>query len=163
MYNGWYGLKLYILLTYFKEKTLPVYEDLIDRKNIVWKRLVKNYPCFLEKVYSNDDITSSEELRKMARLELQRYSRPEFNYNITINDVYSLWGYKSHMLNIGDPILLDTTSYYQEFDQLTTALNQYLFITDISYDLRTDFGISVTVNNLKYTDKLMQQLVSLIR
>jgi hypothetical protein len=99
----------------------------------------------------------------MARLELQRYSRPEFNYNITINDVYSLWGYKSHMLSIGDPILLDTTSYYQEFDRLTTALNQYLFITDISYDLRTDFGISVTVNNLKYTDKLMQQLVSLIR
>ena len=163
LYNGWYGLKLYILLTYFKEKTLPVYEELINQKNIVWRKLVKNYPCFLEKVYSNDSITSSEELRKMARLELQRYSRPEFNYNITINDVYSLWGYKSHMLNIGDPILLDTTSYYQEFDRLTTSLNQYLFITDISYDLRTDFGISVTVNNLKYTDKLMQQLVSLIR
>lgn len=163
LYNGWYGLKLYILLTYFKERTLPVYEELINQKNIVWRKLVKNYPCFLEKVYSNDSITSSEELRKMARLELQRYSRPEFNYNITINDVYSLWGYKSHILNIGDPILLDTTSYYQEFDQLTTALNQYLFITDISYDLRTDFGISVTVNNLKYTDKLMQQLVSLIR
>ena len=43
------------------------------------------------------------------------------------------------------------------------SLIQYLYITDISYDLRQDDSIQLTVNSIKYRDKVIGELVKLIR
>ena len=78
-------------------------------------------------------------------------------------DVHSLTGYIGQELKPGQGILLDASEYYDEYDDLYTALSQYLFITDVSYSLRSDADINITVNSIKYQEKLLQSLVKLIR
>ena len=78
-------------------------------------------------------------------------------------DIHSLTGYIGQELKPGQGILLDASEYYDEYDDLYAALSQYLFITDVSYSLRSDADISITVNSIKYQEKLLQSLVKLIR
>jgi len=126
--------------------------------------LYTRYPgIFLENTYENKDARSSEQLLKMAQLAFKDYSSPEKNYNITVIDAASLSGYEGQELHIGDGILLNTSDYYDAVDETYRALNQYLFISDISYNLRQDTDISLTVNSIKYQDKLLQSIVKLIR
>ena len=90
-------------------------------------------------------------------------SRPEKDYQITYINANALSGYDNIELKIGDGILVDAEDYYDEIDNITEALSQYLFITDISYDLRKDSDIQLTVNSIKYQEKLIQRLVRLIK
>lgn len=99
----------------------------------------------------------------MAQLAFKDYTAPEKQYNITFIDAAALDGYEGQELRIGDNILIRTSDYYDAVDEVYRALNQYLFITDISYSLRQDTDIQLTVNNIKYQDKLLQSLVKLIR
>ena len=99
----------------------------------------------------------------MAQLAFKDYTSPEKQYNVTLIDATSLEGYQGQELHIGDGILLKSSDYYENIDETYRALNQYLFITDISYDLRQDTGIALTVNIIKYQDKLLQSIVKLIR
>jgi hypothetical protein len=41
----------------------------------------------LEKVYGNEEAINSEELYKLAYLELQQLTNPERSYSITISDI----------------------------------------------------------------------------
>ena len=99
----------------------------------------------------------------MAQLAFQDYMSPEKEYNITIIDVQALEGYHGQELHIGDGILLKASDYYDAVDETYRALNQYLFISDINYSLRQDTDIALTVNIIKYQDKLLQSIVKLIR
>ena len=58
---------------------------------------------------------------------------------------------------------LKANEYYDANDSIYNALVQYLFITDISYTLRKDDDLNITINNIKYQEKLLQSLVKLIR
>ena len=64
---------------------------------------------------------------------------------------------------IGEGILVDVEEYYNHFDDVYKTLSQYLFITDLSYDLLKDSDIQITVNTIKYQDKLIKRLVKLIK
>ena len=75
----------------------------------------------------------------------------------------SLKGYKGQELVPGQGIQINANEYYDENDSIYNALKQYLFITDVSYSLRNDADINITVNNIKYQEKLLQSLVKLIR
>ena len=86
---------------------------------------------------------------------------PERNYSITIINNHEL-NYNGEELRIGDPIKINADEYYNIYDSLYQSLSQYLFITDISYSLRSPTDFSLTVNNIKYTDKLLKRLVKLI-
>ena len=99
----------------------------------------------------------------MAKLAFKDYTSPEKQYNITLIDAAALDGYQGQELDIGDSILIRTADYYDAVDETYRALNQYLFISDIGYSLRQDTNISLTVNTIKYQDKLLQSLVKLIR
>jgi hypothetical protein len=99
----------------------------------------------------------------MAYYAFKGKSEPEINYSITVLDIYSLKGYSGEELKIGYPILVDVTEYQLDNLAAKKAIDQYLFITDISYKLRTDVNINITVNSVKYDDKLIQKLVKLIR
>lgn len=88
---------------------------------------------------------------------------PERQYSLSINDISLLKGYKGTELRVGDPIELDAESFYAKQDLIFKSLKQYLFISDISYDLRNPSKLAVTVNNIKYGDKLVNRLAKFIR
>ena len=108
--------------------------------------------------------------------------KPERSYNISLIDAYNTvqiktqeesdrWSnnktswtdYRGQELKIGDGILVDVEEYYDTPDNIYQDLSQYLFITDISYDLRKDSDINITVNTIKYQDKLIKRLAKLIK
>ena len=162
-YDGWYGMQYYILSQQYNSLTLYNYDELTARKQNLWASLIQKYPgVLLEKVYGNEEAINSEELYKLASLELQQLVNPERNYSITISDIWKLRGYEGQHLYIGDPIMIDVTNYFSDNSVLSQLVSEYLYISDISYTLRQYNGLGLTVNNLKYNEKLFQQLVNLI-
>jgi hypothetical protein len=117
----------------------------------------------LEKQYTNESATSSIELLKLAKNAMRDYSTLEREYNISLIDASNIRGYIGQELTIGLPIKISSEEYYDGYDDIKTSLNQYLFISDLSYNLRSDSNVSVTVNSIKYEDKLIRQLAKLIR
>ena len=163
-YDGLYAMQLRLLLTNYVQADTPEYEELCENKLRFWKNLYTRYPgIFLENTYENSNARTSQQLLQMAKTAFMDYTAPEKNYNITVIDAASLDGYEGQELHIGDGILLNTSDYYDAVDETYRALNQYLFITDISYSLRQDTDIALTVNPIKYQDKLLQSIVKLIR
>ena len=163
-YDGLYPMQLHLLLNKYYNLEMPRYEELCITKTELWRKLYTRYPgIFLENVYSNPDVRSSQQLLQMAKLAFKDYSSPEKQYNITVIDAAALEGYEGQELHIGDSILLNTPDYYDSVDETYRAINQYLYISDISYSLRQDTDIALTVNPIKYQDKLLQSIVKLIR
>lgn len=164
LYNGLYCMQLNLLVSRYRNAEMPIYKQKLDEKLNLWKNLYIRYPgIFLENTYSNENARSSLQLLQMAKLAFKDYTSPEKQYNITLIDAAALDGYQGQELDIGDSILIRTADYYDAVDETYRALNQYLFISDISYSLRQDTNISLTVNTIKYQDKLLQSLVKLIR
>lgn len=162
-YDGWYGMQYYILSQQYSSLTLYNYDELTARKQNLWASLIQKYPgVLLEKVYGNEEAINSEELYKLASLELQQLTNPERSYSITISDIWKLRGYEGQHLHIGDPILIDVTHYFSDNSVLSQLVSEFLYISDINYTLRQYNGLGLTVNNLKYNEKLFQQLVKLI-
>lgn len=162
-FSGLYGM-LFNLSKNFINNPSSYYERLLLEKESLWKELHRKYPnIFYEGVFEYPDATTSEELYQMAMYAFKGKSEPETNYSITVLDIYSLKGYSGEELRIGYPILVDVKEYQLDNLAAKKAIDQYLFITDISYDLRSDININITVNSIKYDDKLIQKLVKLIR
>ena len=74
-----------------------------------------------------------------------------------------LFGYEGQPIYVGDSIKLSANEYYPEVDDVHEALDQYLFISDFNYTLRNEGEVQITVNEIKYQDKLIQSLAKLIR
>lgn len=162
--NGLYVMQLNILLNQYIQSSATLYEKTLNDKLIFWKNLYARFPgIFLEKTYENKDARSSQQLLQMAQLAFKDYTEPEKQYNITLIDAQALEGFQGQELKLGDAILLKPQDYYNDVDETYRALNQYLFISDISYTLRSDTDIALTVNIIKYQDKLLQSIVKLIR
>lgn len=163
-FDGLYIMQLKILLTQYVESATQPYEMALSDKLELWQRLYARFPgIFLESTYENKDARTSKQLLQMAQLAFKDYMNPEAQYNISIIDAYALEGYQGQELHVGDGILVKASEYYDAVDETYRALNQYLFISDISYSLRSDDNISLTVNIIKYQDKLLQSIVKLIR
>lgn len=149
---------------YYIDNPMTEYTKAREKQQIVWSKIYKSFPnVILEKKYTNTSATTSEELLKMAKLAMRDYSQLEREYNISLIDASHLRGYEGQELSIGLPIQLSAEEYYDGYDDIKTSLNQYLFITDLSYNLRSDSNVSITVNSIKYEDKLIRQLAKLIR
>lgn len=162
-FSGLYGL-MFKWSQGFIENELSTYSRLIQQKEALWVDLHNRYPnIFLEGVFEYPTATTSEELLQMAEYAFRDKSKPEVNYSITILDLFALKGYEGEELKIGYPILVDASEYQLDNTNMQKAIDQYLFITDISYSLRSDTNIAITVNSIKYNDKLIQKLVKLIR
>ena len=117
----------------------------------------------LEQNYKNEQATTNTDLYNMARLAFKDLSQPERNYNISVINSRKVEGYYGQELSIGDGIQVDVSEYYNGVDNVSQTMSQYLFITDLSYSLRKDSDISITVNSIKYQDKLIRRLVKLIK
>ena len=163
LYNGLYAMQFYVLWNYYTNSPLTTYEKLLEEKLGLWQYLYSLYPnVLLESSYKNEQASSSAQLYKEAQLAFKDKMHPEKQYNITIMDMNRVTGDRS-LFRIGDPIAIHAQEYYDESDDVFQALSQFLFITDISYTLRNDADIQLTVNSIKYQEKLLQQLVKLIR
>lgn len=177
-YSGLYVMTYKILKDYFMNKSSWTYTQLKEEQNLTWNKLYKNFPgVLLEESFSYPQATSSSELYLLAKAAFKDKREPEKNYSIALINAYSTlmikkdedvnitkWNqYNGQELKIGEGILIDPDEYYSHLDSIYQSLSQYMFITDISYDLRRDSDIQVTVNTIKYQDKLIQRLVKLIK
>jgi len=164
-YTGIYPLILHTLFNRYYHYDLMQYHTLKAQHDALWKDLYTRYPSVcLEGNYTNDNATTSKDLLVTARNVFKDKANPERSYNLNmIDNVELLTGYQGQELHIGDPIALRANEFYDGFDDIKDSLSQFLFITDIQYDLRRDTDIALTVNSIKYQDKLLQRLAKLIQ
>ena len=153
-----------ILKNSFINQSFETYEELKNEQHNIWSSLYKEYSgILLESVYSNSDAVTSKQLYSLASNFLKDKMEPEKGYSIAIIDTNTLNGYVGQELSIGSSIEVNASDYYDKNDFLLKTLSQYLYITDISYDLRVPSDIQLTVNSNKYQEKLIQRLVKLIK
>ena len=153
-----------ILKNSFINQSFETYEELKNEQHNIWYSLYKEYSgILLESVYSNSDAVTSKQLYSLASNFLKDKMEPEKGYSIAIIDTNTLNGYVGQELSIGSSIEVNASDYYDKNDFLLKTLSQYLYITDISYDLRVPSDIQLTVNSIKYQEKLIQRLVKLIK
>lgn len=163
MFSGIYLMMFYYIQQNYQQWAATNYTQALSEHNQIWDNLYKLFPgVVLETNYTNEDAGTSAELLTLAENYFKDLSRPERNYNISVIDALKLDGYNGQEVNIGDPIQIDAEEYYDEYDDIKKTLSQYLFVTDISYDLRKDTDIQLTVNSIKYQDKLIRRLAKLI-
>lgn len=164
-FGGWYDMMLKVLLNCnYYNRDLEQYNQALQEHNDLWRKIYTSYPnIVLEKQFTNENATTSTELFESAQRAFRDYLKIEADYSITTIDLQSLKGYTGQEIRIGDAIEIETQEYYDEWDDLKNSLQQYLFITDISYDLRNDANVQLTVNEIKYQDKLIGELIHLIR
>lgn len=163
-YNGLYIMLIRYLYQYYNNKPMEQYYSLQKAHDNLWHQIYQEYPgLLLEGNYTNEDAIDSKDLLFLAKNAFKDLSNPERNYSLTFIDIHSLRGYEGQKLAIGDSIQLDINDYVEEYGDLSQALSQFLFISDISYDLRKDSDINLTVNIIKYQDKLIQRLAKLIK
>lgn len=162
-YSGIYVLTYRAIRQGYLDTNIEAYDQAKRDQQQMWRYLYDHYSNVLfEKSYTNSDATTSEKLYDAAMNELLDTTTPERSYNMSIIDWHSLKGYDGHELRIGDPIKINADELYSDKDFVYHSLSQLLFISDISYTLRDPSSLSVTVNNVKYSDKLINRLVSLI-
>ena len=162
-YSGIYVLTYRAIRQGYLDTNIEAYDQAKRDQQQMWRYLYDHYSNVLfEKSYTNSDATTSEELYDAAMNELLDTTIPERSYNMSIIDWHSLKGYDGHELRIGDPIKINADELYSDKDFVYQSLSQLLFISDISYTLRDPSSLSITVNNVKYSDKLINRLVSLI-
>ena len=164
-FSGLYEMTLIKILKSYEPLPMTEYYRLKKIHDDIWSsQLYQHFgSLILENNYKDTLSTTSQELYNAAVNAFRDYSAPERQYNLTLIDVAQLKGYTGQDLRIGDAIRINADMYYNEYDQIYNSLSQYLFITDINYNLRNVTDISVTVNSIKYQDKLLQKLVKLIK
>lgn len=165
-FGGWYDMMIKTLQSANYSNYNPIeYRKAQEEHDLIWRQIYIKYPNLIyEQSFSNEDATTSRELLKMAQYAFKDYNEPENNYNISIIDTSYLKGYQGQNLNIGDSIEVVASEIYDDTNSdIYRSLSQYLYITDISYDLRRDDNVQLTVNSIKYQDKVIGQLIKLIR
>lgn len=176
-YGGWNGTAISYLTSRFLDAGVTEYEKLLQQRDDVWRDLFEEYPfLFLEGNYTDASSTTSKELVQMAIYAFEDQKYPEKSYSISlidlVKDVESLdtedstfnqTYYSGPEIRIGQGIKISTEDYTKDKDDVYEALSQLLFITDITRSLRDDGDCQLTVNTIKYQDKLIRRLAKLIR
>ena len=164
VFGGIYPIMLYKLLHEVRLDTIEEYDNAQKKHDAVWNRIYNTYGnVVLENSYNNSTAVNAEELYVAASNYFKDKTAPEKQYNISVIDIYSLKGYNNQKIQVTDQIRLAGQDFYDEMDELKDLINQPLFVSEISYSLRSDGDIKLTVNTIKYQDKLIRKLVSLIK
>ena len=176
-FRGWNGVAINYMTAHFYDAGLSTYELLMQQRDDVWRKLFQEYPfLFLETSYTNDSATNSRDLLTLAKYAFEDQKYPEKSYSISLLDLvqaletldnedgtYNAKYFREAELHIGDGISISAEDYASDRDDVYEALSQYLFISDISRDLRNDASCQLTVNTIKYQDKLIRRLATMIR
>ena len=176
-FKGWNGVAINYMTAHFYDAGLSAYELLMQQRDDVWRKLFQEYPfLFLETSYTNDSATTSADLLMLAKYAFENQKYPEKSYSISLLDLvqsletldnedgtHNAKYFRESELHIGDGISISAEDYTDDRDDVYEALSQYLFISDISRDLRNDASCQLTVNTIKYQDKLIRRLATMIR
>ena len=163
-FSGDHILSYRILKQAFKQKPISLYEDEMKTKEALWSSISINYSgLLLENSFSTKQATTWKELLQASKNAFKDLSQPESSYNLTMLDFRKLKDYQGQEFFVGQGIKISSEDFSEPTDWTQKILSQYLFISDISYSLRSDADIQLTVNNIKYQDKLIQRLVKLIK
>ena len=163
-FNGLYIMTYDVLKNNFFNQSFNNYKRLQEEKKTLWNDLYQEYSgILLESVFSNTEATTPQELYILASNSFKDKAEPEKGYSISIIDSKKIFGFQGQELKVGLGIEVNADEFYDNKDYLQDSLSQYLFITDISYDLRKPSEVQLTVNSIKYQDKLIQRLARLIK
>lgn len=163
-FSGDHVLSYRILKQSFKSKPISLYEEELKTKEALWSSISRNYSgLLLENSFSTKQATNWKELSLASKNAFKDLSHPESSYNLSVLDFRKLKEYQGQEFFIGQGIKIAAEDFSEPTDWTQKILSQYLFISDISYSLRSDADIQLTVNNIKYQDKLIQRLVKLIK
>lgn len=164
-FDGWDLMIVSLLNSGYYTPYIPSkYYEYQSKHNQIWRELYTKYPSvILEKSFTYPDAITSQELLEAAQIAFNEYKQVERQYNISIIPYNKLKGNATYPLAIGDSIQLQVDEFYDGQDDISKSLTQLLFITDISYTLRNPADMSITVNTIKYTDKVIKELLHLIR
>ena len=125
--------------------------------------LYNKYPALLlEAKYEDSTSTTAELLYKAAYNAFKNMITPEPSYSVTALDIRNSQNINLFGLELGDQIRILDEVIQEKPDQLKKLLQQELFISSINYTLRSDSDIKLTVNSIRYDDKLLSRLVKLI-
>jgi hypothetical protein len=133
----------------------------------------------IENTYENNSALTPTLLLAAAKQKFQELREPEPNYNVSMLDVYNDDLQLNGKLIISDQIGLslsetdfvvgDNRSYTDivngeenSFNKLKQLIMKTLFVTEISYSLRQDQAVTITVNPVRYGDVLIDRLVKLL-
>src|SRR5574344_451788 len=157
-------------------------------KNI-WSEIYTNYDNLLiENTYEDTSSLTPSLLLKAAQQKFQELCEPEPNYNVSMLDVYNDDLQLNGKLIISDQIGLSLSetdfvvgedrSYTEciikynaegeavpeavKFNKLKQLIMKTLFVTEISYSLRQDQAVTITVNPVRYSDIMLDRLVKLL-
>lgn len=162
--NGQYLMILQTLALKYVNNPLNTYNQVLKQHNAIWSDLYSKFPgLLLENSFSDNNAVTSTDLYNSALAYFKDNRKPGRNYSISIINSSALLGYEGQPIYVGDSIKLSANEYYPEVDDVHEALDQYLFISDFNYTLRNEGEVQITVNEIKYQDKLIQSLAKLIR
>ena len=164
LFSGLHKMAYLILKKNYANREFATYNELQNKKQLLWQNLHQRYSGFLlEGKFSNADATTSQELYQLAKNAMRDKTEPEKGYSVAVIDHKDIFGYHGQELKIGTGIRVAANEFYENYDKLQRDMSQFMFITDISYTLRKPDDINLTVNAIKYQDKLIQRLVKLIK
>lgn len=181
-FSGYYILIYQALRDHYTIHETNEYERYKQERELVLRDLHSQFGfLLLERDYNDPDAMDSLELLQKAKYAFKDYENPEAEYFLTLIKSPELRRINRYIkdnetveiipstaiygqeIRIGDSIRLRAEEYYNEYDQIYSSLSKYLFITEISYTLRDSANFSVTVNDVRYQDKLIQRLVRLMK
>lgn len=141
-----------------------VYYQSLQRHNEIWLYLHHNYPgVFRESVFQCDSVTNSQQLYEAARSELERLSKPSFEYSLTGMDIYAYdVNYLPTKIKLGEQIRIDYQEEMELNNTLNDALHEPLYITGISHALRNDGDYQFTVTTRAANDTMIQRFAQLL-
>lgn len=161
--SGLYAMTVDILHNYYKNATTTNYETYRKLQQEAWRTFYQKYSgLIVEQSYENTDALTSEELYNFAYAQFKDISKPEYDFSATVVEASKLKGYTGQELHIGDPIKIEMQDV-MNLGKDNTDLQQLLYISGISYSLRKDSSTELTLNTLKYNDKLAKKLAKLIK
>lgn len=161
--NGLYAMTVDVLHNYYQSATTTQYEIYRKLQQEAWRTFYQKYAgLIVEQSYENTDALTSEQLYNFAYAQFKDISKPEYDFSATVVEAAKLKGYTGQELHIGDPIKIEMQDL-MDLGRDNISLQQLLYISGISYSLRKDSSTELTLNTLKYNDKLAQKLAKLIK
>ena len=142
---------------------IPGYKTALTNRDAIWLELYQKYSnVIIENYYEDTTATTAELLLENARTKFELLSRPEPTYNLAMIDIYNLNNAGLNKVEITDKILLDSKVIEDKPGELQQLLNEQLYVSSISYNLRSDAEINLTVNPVRYDDVLLKRFVKLL-
>lgn len=149
-----------IIKNYFSSYDDSFRQKLLEEKDFLWRQIYKDCNVLLlESNFTSSVAYNSESLLSEALNYYKDYEKPQVQFSLTVFQ----FDQANSPLRIGDQISLNVEDLYKEYSIIKEALENKLFITEISYNLRKKDSINLSIQTVSYQDRLLSKLIKLIK